>query len=197
MSFTNKTQFGTLSGAPVNVQSIKTAGRKTEQAIFEFRKQLGVFAIWCAENGHKVSEQAEKLAERTGLKASTIRPYCSQGKKFVEAKASYKDLERFNAKAKKDGIKAGIENFARHCGGTKLAPAVKADAPKVDEPAKVRTHDTQTVGKDTATRCTIVHPLTMTKTAKENLREAIEAACAASQISLQSLFPELANKVNA
>lgn len=197
MSFTNKTQFGTVNGAPVNVQSIKTAGRKTEQAIFEFRKQLGVFAIWCAENGHKVSEQSEKLAERTGLKASTIRPYCSQGKKFVEAKATYKDLERFNTKAKKDGLKAGIENFARHCGGTKLAPAVKSDAPKDEGPAKVRTHDTHTVGKDAATRCTISHPLTMTADAKRNLREAIEAACASSQISLESLFPELAAKVNA
>ena len=59
-----------------------------------------------------------------------------------------------------------------------------------------RTHDTHTKGKDAATRCTLSAPLVMTATAKANLREAIEAHCKASDISLESVFPELA-KVNA
>lgn len=189
----SKTQFTTKGGQTTNVATIKAANAKTEQALFELRYQLGIFAIYCEENKLKVKEQAEKLAKVTGVSKTSIPVYCSEGKKLVQNKATYKGLQAFNRKAKTNNVKTGVSNYAKHVAGQKLAPATPAKAaPAKDAPAKVRTHDTQTVGKDAATRCTIVHPLTMTSTAKANLREAIEKACAASEISLESLFPELA-----
>ena len=53
------------------------------------------------------------------------------------------------------------------------------------------TFATSAKGKGAET-VTLVAPLVMTATAKANLREAIEAHCKASDISLSSLFPELA-----
>ena len=77
-----------------------------------------------------------------------------------------------------------------------MAPATKAAPAKVeDAPTKPRSHDTHTKGKGVDT-VSIVAPLVMTATAKANFREAIEAHCKASDITLESLFPELA-KVNA
>lgn len=194
----SKTQFTTKGGQSTDVQTIKAANVKSEQALFDLRFQLGIFAIYCEENKLKVKEQAAKLAKVTGIKETSIPVYCSQGKKLVQNKATFKGLEAFNRRAKTNGVKKGVENYAKHVAGQKLTPAGNAkDAPAKDAPAKVRTHDTQTVGKDAATRCTISHPLTMTADAKRNLREAIEAACAASDITLESLFPELATKVKA
>lgn len=196
MSFTNSTQFGfaTINGkkAPVNVASIKEAHGKTEVAMFNLRFQLGVFAIYCESKKLKIKAMAPKLAKSTGLSASTIPVYCSQGKRLVEGKATFKGLETFNRKAKKDNVKTGVENFSKSLAGQKLAPATKAAPAKVtDAPTKVRTHDTHTKGKG-AEMVSIVAPLVMTATAKANLREAIEAHCKASDIALESLFPELA-----
>ena len=200
MSFTNSTQFGfaTINGkkAPVNVSSIKEAHGKTEAAMFNLRFQLGIFAIYCESKKLKIKAMAPKLAKSTGLSASTIPVYCSQGKRLVEGKATFKGLETFNRRAKKDNVKTGVENFAKSLAGQKLAPATKAAPAKVtDAPTKVRTHDTHTKGKGAET-VSIVAPLVMTATAKANFREAIEAHCKASDIALESLFPELA-KVNA
>ena len=197
MSFTNSTQFGfaTINGkkAPVNVASIKEAHGKTEAALFNLRFQLGVFAIYCESKKLKIKAMAPKLAKSTGLSASTIPVYCSQGKRLVEGKATFKGLETFNRKAKKDNVKTGVENFAKSLAGQKLVPATKAAPAKVeDAPTKARTHDTHTKGKDAATRCTLSAPLVMTATAKANLREVIEGHCKASDITLESLFPELA-----
>ena len=174
MSFTNSTQFGfaTINGkkAPVNVASIKDAHGKTEAAMFNLRFQLGVFAIYCESKKLKIKAMAPKLAKSTGLSASTIPVYCSQGKRLVEGKATFKGLETFNRKAKKDNVKTGVENFAKSLAGQKLAPATKAAPAKVeDAPTKTRTHDTHTKGKDAATRCTLSAPLVMTATAKANL----------------------------
>jgi len=189
----SKTQFTTKGGQTTNVATIKAANVKTEQALFELRYQLGIFAIYCEENKLKVKEQAEKLAKVTGVSKSSIPVYCSEGKKLVQNKATLKGLQAFQRKAKTNGVKASVSNYAKHVAGQKLAPATPAkEAPAKEAPAQVRTHDTQTVGKDAATRCTISHPLTMTATAKANFREAIEKACAKSEISLVSLFPELA-----
>ena len=189
----SKTQFTTKGGQSTDVATIKAANVKTEQALFDLRYQLGIFAIYCEENKLKVKEQAEKLAKVTGVSKTSIPVYCSEGKKLVQNNATFKGLQAFQRKAKTNNVKASVSNYAKHVAGQKLTPATPAkDAPAKDAPAKVRTHDTHTVGKDAATRCTIVHPLTMTATAKANLREAIEKACAVSDISLESLFPELA-----
>ncbi len=193
----SKTKFTTKGGQSTDVATIKAANAKTEQALFELRVQLGIFAIYCEENKLTVSSQAEKLAKVTGVSKSSIPVYCSEGKRLVQNGATFKGLQTFNRKAKTNNVKSGISNYAKHVAGQNLTPATPAkDAPAKDAPATVRTHDTHTVGKDAATRCTISHPLTMTATAKANLREAIEKACAASDISLEGLFPELA-KVNA
>ncbi len=118
MSFNSNTQFGTATingkqNQPVNVASIKDAHGKTEAAIFNLRFQLGVFAIYCDSKKLKISDMAPKLAKATGLSASTIPVYCSQGKKLVDGKATFKGLETFNRKAKKDNVKTGVENFAK------------------------------------------------------------------------------------
>ena len=192
----SKTQFTTKGGQTTTVATIKAANVKTEQALFDLRFQLGIFAIYCEEKKLKVSEQAPKLAKATGVTESSIRVYCSEGKKLVQNKATYKGLEAFNKRATTNGVKKGASNYAKHVAGQKLAPATKAAPAKVtDAPTKVRTHDTHTKGKG-AEMVSIVAPLVMTATAKANLREAIEAHCKASDIALESLFPELA-KVNA
>jgi len=196
MSFNNSTQFGTatINGktAPVNVASIKDAHGKTEAAKFNLRFQLGVFAIYCESKKLKIKDMAPKLAKSTGLSASTIPVYCSQGKRLVEGKATFKGLETFNRNAKKDNVKTGVENFSKSLAGQKLAPATKAAPAKVeDAPIKPRSHDTHTKGKGVDT-VSIVAPLVMTATAKANFREAIEAHCKASDITLESIFPELA-----
>jgi hypothetical protein len=189
----SKTKFTTKGGQSTDVATIKAANAKTEEALFNLRYQLGIFAIYCEEKKLTVKEQAEKLAKVTGVKKSSIPVYCSEGKRLVQNKATFKGLQAFNRKAKTNNVKAGVSNYAKHVAGQKLAPATPAkDAPAKDAPAKVRTHDTHTVGKDAATRCTVSHPLQMTAEAKANFREVIEKACAASDISLESVFPELA-----
>ena len=193
----SKTQFSTKGGQSTDVATIKAANVKTEQALFDLRFQLGIFAIYCEENKLTVKEQAAKLAKVTGVKETSIPVYCSEGKRLVQNKATFKGLQTFNKRAKANNVKSGVSNYAKHVAGQKLAPATPAkDAPAKDAPAKVRSHETHIKGKDAATRCTLSAPLVMTATAKANLREAIEAHCKASDISLESLFPELA-KVNA
>ena len=112
-------------------------------------------------------------------------------------------------------VKGGVESFSayktRDIEGGKVAKMKEASSGKVLDkdkavdaaeaeaqkkgPAPRPTNVTTTKGKG-AELVSIVAPMTMTATAKANLREAIEAHCKASDISLESLFPELA-KVNA
>ena len=189
----SKTKFTTKGGQSTDVATIKAANVKTEQALFDLRFQLGIFAIYCEENKLTVSSQAENLAKVTGVSKSSIPVYCTEGKRLVQNKATLKGLQTFNQKAKTNNVKSGVSNYAKHVSGQKLAPATPAkDAPAKDAPAKVRSHETHIKGKDAATRCTLSAPLVMTATAKANLREAIEAHCKASDISLESLFPQLA-----
>ena len=111
-------------------------------------------------------------------------------------------------------LKAGIEGFSAYAAQDlegKKPKLVKASSGKVLDKSKAvdaahaeaekkgaapsPTFATTAKGKGADT-VSIVAPLVMTATAKRNLREAIEAHCAASDIALESLFPELA-KVNA
>lgn len=111
-------------------------------------------------------------------------------------------------------LKGGIEGFSAYAAQSldgKKPKLVKASSGKVLDkikavdaaeaeaiakgPAPIPTNATTTKGKG-AELVSIVAPLVMTATAKANLREAIEAHCKASDITLESLFPELA-KVNA
>ncbi len=111
-------------------------------------------------------------------------------------------------------LKGGIEAFSAYAAqsldgkkpklvkassGKVLDKAKAVDAAEADSikkgPAPRPTNETTTKGKG-AEMVSLVAPLVMTKTAKANLREAIEAHCEASDISIESVFPELA-KVNA
>lgn len=111
-------------------------------------------------------------------------------------------------------LKGGIEGFSAYAAQSldgKKPKLVKASSGKVLDktkavdaaeaeaiakgPAPIPTNATTTKGKG-AELVSLVAPLVMTATAKANLREAIEAHCKASDISLESVFPELA-KVNA
>lgn len=107
-------------------------------------------------------------------------------------------------------LKGGIEGFSAYAAQSlegKKPKLVKASSGKVLDkvkavdaaetaafkkgPAPIPTNATTTKGKG-AELVSLVAPLVMTKTAKANLREAIEAHCAAADITLVSLFPELA-----
>jgi hypothetical protein len=111
-------------------------------------------------------------------------------------------------------LKGGIEGFSAYAAQSldgKKPKLVKASSGKVLDkakavdaaenaaiakgPAPIPTNATTTKGKG-AELVSIVAPLVMTKTAKANFREAIEAHCIAADIALESVFPELA-KVNA
>lgn len=111
-------------------------------------------------------------------------------------------------------LKGGIEGFSAYAAQSldgKKPKLVQASSGKVLDkakavdaaenaaiakgPAPIPTNATTTKGKG-AELVSIVAPLVMTKTAKANLREAIVAHCAAADIALESVFPELA-KVNA
>ena len=191
----SKTQFSTKGGQSTDVATIKAANIKTEQALFDLRFQLGIFAIYCEENKLTVKEQAAKLAKVTGVKETSIPVYCSEGKRLVQNKATFKGLQTFNQKAKTNNVKSGVSNYAKHVAGQKLAPATPSKEAIAKGPAPIPTNATTTKGKG-AELVSIVAPLVMTKTAKANFREAIEAHCIAADISLESVFPELA-KVNA
>ena len=112
-------------------------------------------------------------------------------------------------------VKGGVESFSayktRDIEGGKVAKMKEASSGKVLDKEKAASmaeseaqkkgaapapeYATQVKGKG-AERVTITAPVVMTATAKANLREAIEAHFKASDISLESVFPELA-KVNA
>ena len=111
-------------------------------------------------------------------------------------------------------LKGGIEAFSAYAAQSldgKKPKLVKASSAKVLDTVKAvdaaenaaikkgaapsPTFATTAKGKGAET-VTLVAPLVMTATAKANLREAIEAHCQASDITIKSLFPELA-KVNA
>ena len=66
----SKTQFSTKGGYTTDVQTIKAANVKSEQALFDLRYQLGIFAIYCEENKLKVKEQAAKLGSKGSLLSS-------------------------------------------------------------------------------------------------------------------------------
>ncbi len=112
-------------------------------------------------------------------------------------------------------VRGGVESFSayktRDIEGGKVAKMKEASSGKVlDKEKAVDAAESEAQKKgaapapDYATqvkgngveRVTITAPVVMTATAKANLREAIEAHCKASDISLESVFPELA-KVNA
>lgn len=107
-------------------------------------------------------------------------------------------------------LKAGIEGFSAYAAQDlegKKPNLVKASSGKVLDKSKAvdaaenaalkkgaapsPTFATTAKGKGSE-MATLVAPLVMTATAKANLREAIEAHCKASDIALESLFPELA-----
>lgn len=107
-------------------------------------------------------------------------------------------------------LKAGIEGFSAYAAQDldgKKPNLVKASTGKVLDKSKavdaaedaarekgaapLPTFATTAKGKGADT-ISIVAPLVMTATAKANFREAIEAHCAASDIALESIFPELA-----
>jgi hypothetical protein len=107
-------------------------------------------------------------------------------------------------------LKAGIEGFSAYAAQDldgKKPNLVKASSGKVLDKSKAvdaaedaarkkgaapsPTFATTAKGKGADT-VSIVAPLVMTATAKANFREAIEAHCKASDIALESLFPEFA-----
>ena len=146
MSFTSKTQFGTIKGQPVTLASIKKAQENSNAAHFALLVQLGHFGVWVGkQKGTTQKEQAALLADKLGYKASSLEPMISNGKAIVENNATPQKVEQFKKQCKagkvstKDGrqARASLDNFAKHLrGGTLQAATPKKGedaAPIVDE----------------------------------------------------------------
>ena len=207
MSFTSKTQFGSIKGQPVNLASIKKAQANSNAAHFALLVQLGHFGVWVSkQKGTTQKEQAGKLAEKLGYKASSLEPMISNGKAIVENNATPQKVEQFKKQCKsgkvstKDGrqARASLDNFAKHLRGGSLqavTPKKGEDAAPIVDEAKNEAYIEAYKAKESKRRPK-VNPFTSCEVGKGEHLFTLKMPKANSDKALHN-FRELCTKVEA
>jgi len=220
MSFNSKTQFGSIKGQPVNLASIKKAEANSSAAQFALLVELGHFGVWVSkQKGTTQKEQAGKLAEKLGYKATSLEPMISNGKAIVENNATPQKFAQFKTQCKagkvstKEGrqARASLDNFAKHLRGGNLQAATpkkgEDSAPIVDKvkneafiealrakestrPAKVNPFQSCIKGEGDY-KFNLTHPKAKSDKALQNFREVVEAMSAHYGWTQADIYPTL------